>query len=288
MFPFSVYCDDQLPESIPKLSADRNLVLPSDFLTEREGVIRGYNTYEDKSKIYSSVLGFVEQIDRLVCVNPIKSRYQPSIGDVVIGRVLEVTYKKWVIDIGAKQNAVLLLCSVILPGAEQRKKTHEDIIQMSKYLSENDLILAEVQTVHSDGTPSLHMRSSKYGKLPVGLLIKVHHGLIQKSNAMSKMHDGIIILSSNGWIWIGPPSKQDLDLSFSLFPPKKPNLEPRRFEAMARYRNIIQVLSDYNIPIERRTIETGLELSSKYSTQKMLCNEISNIIARQIISKMSE
>jgi len=38
---------------------------------------------------------------------------------------------------------------------------------MREYLSEGDLISAEVQTVYSDGHLSLHTRSLKYGKVAV-------------------------------------------------------------------------------------------------------------------------
>ena len=36
---------------------------------------------------------------------------------------------------------------------------------MRDYLAEGDLISAEVQSVHADGTLALHTRSLKYGKV---------------------------------------------------------------------------------------------------------------------------
>lgn len=47
----------------------------------------------------------------------------------------------------------------------QRKRSEEDERMMREYLSEGDLISAEVQSVFSDGQLSLHTRSLKYGKV---------------------------------------------------------------------------------------------------------------------------
>ena len=49
--------------------------------------------------------------------------------------------------------------------AFQRKRSEEDERMMREYLSEGDLISAEVQSVFSDGQLSLHTRSLKYGKV---------------------------------------------------------------------------------------------------------------------------
>lgn len=43
-------------------------------------------------------------------------RYTGDVGDVVIGRITEVGNKRWKVDVNAKQDAVLLLSSINLPG----------------------------------------------------------------------------------------------------------------------------------------------------------------------------
>lgn len=42
------------------------------------------------SKIYASVAGVVHYIDRYVCVKPLKNIYKPDIGDVIVGRVVNI------------------------------------------------------------------------------------------------------------------------------------------------------------------------------------------------------
>jgi len=46
-------------------------------------------------------------------------RFTGEIGDVVVGRITEVAQKRWKVDINSRQDAVLLLSSVNLPGGVQ-------------------------------------------------------------------------------------------------------------------------------------------------------------------------
>lgn len=66
----------------------------------------------------SSVAGVMEQVNKLICVRPLKSRYVGEIGDVVVARVLEVQQKRWKVDTSSRLHSILLLSSVNLPGGE--------------------------------------------------------------------------------------------------------------------------------------------------------------------------
>ena len=52
----------------------------------------------------------------MISVVPLRSRYSGDVGDVVIGRISEVGSNRWKVDVNAKQDAVLLLSSINLPG----------------------------------------------------------------------------------------------------------------------------------------------------------------------------
>lgn len=54
-----------------------------------------------------------------------------------------------------------------------RRRTSADELQIRNFFSEGDLVVAEVQSVHSDGSASLHTRSLKYGKLRNGVFLAV-------------------------------------------------------------------------------------------------------------------
>lgn len=71
------------------------------------------------------------------------------------------------------QDASLQLSAVNLPGGELRRRSIEDELMMREYLSEGDLISAEVQKVSTeDGLIHLHTRSLNYGKFGQKLIIK--------------------------------------------------------------------------------------------------------------------
>ena len=58
-------------------------------------------------------------MNQLISVKAFRTRYTGEIGDVVVGRITELSAKKWKVDINARQDAILLLSSVNLPGGVQ-------------------------------------------------------------------------------------------------------------------------------------------------------------------------
>jgi exosome complex component RRP4 len=81
----------------------------------------------------------------LLSVRPLKTRYTPEIGDIVVGRITEVAMKRWKIDVSAKQDAMLLLSSVNLPGGVQRRKNEADELQMRQFFSEGDALVVKLE-----------------------------------------------------------------------------------------------------------------------------------------------
>ena len=49
----------------------------------------------------------------------ISRRYQGEVGDVVVGRITEVAQKRWKVDVNSKQEGILQLASIHLPGGVQ-------------------------------------------------------------------------------------------------------------------------------------------------------------------------
>jgi exosome complex component RRP4 len=52
-------------------------------------------------------------------VTPLSGRYNPEVGDLVVGRITEVQPRRWKVDANSRQDAVLMLSSVNLPGGVQ-------------------------------------------------------------------------------------------------------------------------------------------------------------------------
>lgn len=181
-----------------------SIVTPGELVTDDPAWMKGHGTYYLENDTYSSVAGTVSRVNRLLSVIPIRGRYQPETGDHVVGRITEVGQKRWKVDIGSKQDAVLMLGSVNLPGGVLRRKNEADELQMRNFLKEGDLLNAEVQSLFADGSASLHTRSLKYGKLRNGVFVQVPSSLVVRAKYHSHELPGgcAVIIGVNGYVWI--------------------------------------------------------------------------------------
>jgi len=247
------------------------LVTPGDVITRDTGFMRGHGTYMGAGDevLYTSVAGVVDRVNRLISVLPLKTRYNGEIGDVLVGRIVEVQQKRWKIDTNSRLDSVLALASVNLPGGELRRRGTEDELSMRKYLVEGDLISAEVQNIYHDGSLSLHTRSLKYGKLGQGCLIKVSPSLVKrrKTHFHQLPCGASIILGNNGFIWISPTRGEDAEGGFTQNLEVVPETER---ETISRLRNVILCLADNYTMLWDTSIMYAWEASTKYSIPEML------------------
>ena len=126
------------------------------------------------TQIHSTLLGTPHLTNKLLTIAPLSTtRYSPSIGDTVLGRIVSVQPKKWLLDIGGQRLASLPPSAITLPGGVQRRRTGADELEMRGLLAEGDVLLAEVQSVYRDGGAGLHTRSGAvgFGKCRNGVLV---------------------------------------------------------------------------------------------------------------------
>lgn len=116
------------------------IVTPGCLITADSGFMRGHGTYVQDSTMYAAVAGTVDRVSKLISVKPIRSRYAGEIGDVVVGRIIEVGPKRWKVDTNSRQDSSLMLSSIHLPGAIQRRKSENDELQMRSFFCEGEII----------------------------------------------------------------------------------------------------------------------------------------------------
>ncbi|KAJ5937433.1 Exosome complex component rrp4 [Penicillium verhagenii] len=153
----------------------KGIVTPGEVVTDDPQWMRGHGTFTNplSTSIIATVAGSVQKTNKLLSVHPIRARYTPEIGDLVVGRIVEVQSKRWKVDVAAPLLAQLPLSAINLPGGILRRRTSADELQIRTFFCEGDLVVAEVQSVHQDGAASLHTRSLKYGKLRNGVFLAV-------------------------------------------------------------------------------------------------------------------
>ena len=209
-------------------SYDAIFVTPGDTIEGidvDDGFLRGHGTRVVDGRLVATVCGTVERVNKLVSVRPLRTRYVPETGDVVLGRVTDIAGKRWKLDVGGRQDAILQLGAVHLPGGAQRRRNAVDELNMRLLYAENDLVSAEVQSFYADGAVALHTRSLKYGRLVNGTLVKVPPTIVKRVkrhfheiDVVSVFGDGDgdhnnsgnnsgveVLLGCNGFVWIGAP-----------------------------------------------------------------------------------
>ena len=164
-------------------SGDASFVTPGDTIEGvdvDDGFLRGHGTRVADGRLLATVCGTVERVNKLVSVRPLRTRYVPETGDVVLGRVVDIAGKRWKLDVGGRQHAILQLGAVHLPGGAQRRRNAVDELNMRALYAENDLISCEVQSFYADGAVALHTRSLKYGRLANGQLVRAPPTLVKR------------------------------------------------------------------------------------------------------------
>lgn len=207
----------------------------------------------------ATVAGIISRVNKLVMVVPLRAKYVPETGDVVVGRVVELQGKRWRLDINAARHAFLLLSAVNLPGGIQRRRTYEDELNMRSFFREGDLVSAEVQEQWADGSVALHTRSLRYGKLVGGQFVSVQSELVKRAKKhFHQLPCGVhTILGNNGYIFVAerveggePGATKDVRIE---------SVELR--EKIARVRNSILALDSQFIAIGPDTIMDVYETS---------------------------
>lgn len=246
-------------------------------VNQEDGVLKGHGTTEIEGEVVATVCGVIERVNKLVYVRTLRARYKPEVGDIIVGRVLEVAQKRWRLEINFSQDATLMLSSMNLPDGIQRRRTAVDELNMRSIFEEDDVICAEVRDFMRDGSLQLQARSQKYGKLERGQMLTISPYLVKrrKQHFHHLEQYGIdLILGCNGFIWVGehvetkdnmiedeptkPDSQNDKSItSMSLKEQEQTYTPLETRQIICRIANAIRVLSTLGFSI---TIDVILEI----------------------------
>ncbi|KAK7044557.1 hypothetical protein R3P38DRAFT_2879459 [Favolaschia claudopus] len=230
---------------------------PGETITSSQAYMRGHGTYVENEEVIASVAGTIERVNKLITVRAIRTKYNPEVGDLVVARITEVQPRRWKVDANSRQDAVLMLSSVNLPGGVQRRKLESDELQMRNFFEEGDLLVAEVQAFFSDGAMSLHTRSLKYGKLRNGQLVTIPPILVRrlKSHFITLPCGVDLILGLNGYIWVSKHVKEHEQVgeegfdAEAVYSNRNDLIDESTRIAISRVSNIIQVLASHFVPL---------------------------------------
>ena len=186
----------------------RKLVIPGDFLgTGRPS----HGTFLENGKVYSKVIGLADEKNGVHFVIPLNGVYDPKRGDGIIGRIEDVVFSKWIVDINSPYDATLPLNEAVEEFIDFTKT------DLTKYFDYGDLIFAEITSVTKTKIIQLSMKSNRCRKLRGGRIVKVTPAkvprIIGKNGSMVEMIKDLtgtqIVVGQNGVVWI-KGEKEDL------------------------------------------------------------------------------
>ena len=182
---------------------DKKFVIPGQRLAEGMDYLPANGTYREEDNIYSAQLGIVNVVGRLVKVISLSGRYIPKTGDTVIGKITNIGFNGWMVDINYAYESALSL-----------KEATSDFIErgadLTKYFDFGEIIVANVINVTKSKAIDLSMKGPGLRKLKGGKLIEVTSSkvprIIGKQGSMITLIKNAtnckIIIGQNGWVWI--------------------------------------------------------------------------------------
>ncbi|WMV47509.1 hypothetical protein MTR67_040894 [Solanum verrucosum] len=81
----------QLESLSSKLNSNATVIVADKIPVDEDAALKGHGTLEMGNDVVASVCGVVERVNKLVYVRPLRARYKPEIGDIIVGRVIEVS-----------------------------------------------------------------------------------------------------------------------------------------------------------------------------------------------------
>ncbi len=183
----------------------RELVVPGTLLAQ--GPFKnGRGTFKEGNRVYSTVVGLVEIRNDAIRVIPLEGPYIPEVGDNVIGKIVDVRFSNWSVDIGAPYEANLR----VQDATEERI----DVVKtdLRRIFDIGDVIYAKIKAYNEINQIDLTTRGMPFrgGPLRGGQIVKITPykvpRLIGKGGSMINMIKKLtgtrIIVGQNGWVWV--------------------------------------------------------------------------------------
>lgn len=188
---------------------EKSIVTPGQELSEGQEHKPGDNTYVENNRIKANKLGIVKVRGNRIQVEPLSGRYAPQEGDKVIGKVTDINYSGWKLELNSAHEGMLNMRDV--------PEYVEDDEDLTNYFDIGDYLLVQITDVSSQGSIDLKMKGPGLHQLQGGQVIKIGSQkiprLIGRQGSMVKMikeKTGCkIIAGQNGLVWFKGDTAED-------------------------------------------------------------------------------
>jgi len=163
------------------IKIERKIAIPGEIIGEGEDYLPGEWTEKRNGKIYAIRYGLIEESNKLIKIIPLSGTYSPRRGNVIIGKVENLTFNGWVIDIGAPENAFLSLMEV---PRYVNKDALEEVMDIG------DMVIAKIWAINKRGI-DLSIKPRGLGVIEEGMIFEINPNkvprVIGKEGSMIKL-----------------------------------------------------------------------------------------------------
>ena len=178
---------------------NKDLVIPGQILAD-EDYYAGRGTFKENGKVCSSLMGLVSLRNKKIRVIPLKSKYVPKKGDVVIGKINDVRFSMWDVDINSPYSGILPAFEVF--GREKK--------ELNKVYDVGDVLFLRVVEVDEIKKAKLGLKGRGMGKFKGGIIVdisptKVPRLIGKKGSMINMIKDKTkckIVVGQNGLVWV--------------------------------------------------------------------------------------
>ncbi len=193
------------------LVKEKELVVPGQILAEGGHYKVGANVIKDGEYYRSVVLGIYTGSGNTISTRPLTGKYYPHVGDLVIGKIIDVGLTMWRLDIGSPYEGVLFVSNAT------RRKFDPVRHDARKIYDVGDVVRAKIIAFDRTKDPSLTTLDRGLGKLSGGKIISVSPTKISRIighrgsmiNIIKKYTRTNILVGQNGRIWVNGRSIDD-------------------------------------------------------------------------------
>jgi len=176
------------------------VVVPGELIVSGEDFLPGDGARRNGEKIVATRFGLAEVAGRSVKVLAISGAFVPRRNNVVIGRVKDITFNGWLLDVDSAGTGFLSI-------EESPRFINKN--EMDQFLAIGDVIAAKIWGVESKRM-DLTLKGKGLGKLEGGFIFRVIPSRVPRIIGREGSMVGLIkektgcniTVGQNGWVWI--------------------------------------------------------------------------------------
>jgi exosome complex component RRP4 len=191
-----------------KKEKKRMIVIPGEIIVSGKNYLPSEGTRKEGDDIIAGKFGLAEISERLVKVISLSGAYIPRVGNTIIGRVTDITFSGWMIDINAPYSSFL--------STKESNMRYGDREDLEDVYGIGDLVVCKIFSVKRKSV-DLTTRIRGLGKLKDGIVIVINSNKVPRVigkegsmiNLIKQETNCNITVGQNGIIWIKGEKVED-------------------------------------------------------------------------------